>query len=56
MRHNLAAPDAFAEVMNTLNWEMLNSPDTLPVLVAGFASMAWSTALGSPLLGLPDLA
>ena len=35
---------------------MLNSPDTLQVLLSGFAVMAWSMALESILLGLFDLA
>ena len=36
-------------------WEMLNLPDTLWVLLSGFASMAWSTASESMVLDLPDL-
>ena len=35
---------------------MPNSPDTLPVLLAGFAFMAWSIASDSMVLGLSDLA
>ena len=35
---------------------MPSSPDTLWVLLTGFASMAWSTALESTLLGLPNFA
>ena len=35
--------------------EMSISPDTLQVLLIGFVSLAWSTALESVVLGLPDL-
>ena len=44
MKYNLAALDTYAEVV-----KMPSSPDT------GFARMAWSTALESMLLDLPDL-
>ena len=36
--------------------EMPSSPDTLPVLLSGFASIAWGTLSESTLLGLPNLA
>ena len=39
----------------TLDCDMLSSPDTLRVLLAGIAFMGWSTALESTLLGLPDI-
>ena len=35
---------------------MTNLPDTLQVLLAEFASMAWSKILESMILGLPDFA
>ena len=40
----------------TMNREFLNLPDTLHMLLAGFADMAWIIALESMVVGLPDLA
>ena len=39
----------------SLDCEMLSLPDTLWELLAGFASMAWSTASESTDLDIPDL-
>ena len=39
----------------TLDWEMLNLPDTLWVILAGFVLMAWSRASESMVLRLSDL-
>ena len=38
----------------TLDLEMLSSPNTLQVLITGFASIDESMALESMVLGLPD--
>ena len=57
MRHNLAALGAFTKVLKvTLDCEMLNLPDTFRMLLARFASMAWSTPSEPIVLSLPDLA
>ena len=58
MRHKLAASDAFGEVMKVMNPNelMLNSPDTLPMLLARFASMTLGMASEFIVLSLPDLA
>ena len=45
VKHNLAVADVFVEV--TLHRVMLSSPDTLQLLLTGFASMTWSTASDS---------
>ena len=37
-----------------LDYMMPNSPDTLQVLLTGFAFMGWSMTLESMVLGLPD--
>ena len=42
--------------LTTPDCKMLTLPDTLWVILTGFASMAWSMALESVVLGLPDLA
>ena len=39
----------------TWNYEMLNSPDTLRILLAGFAFITWSMASKCIVLGHPDL-
>ena len=41
---------------STLNCEMQTSPDTLWMLLDGFASTAWNMALESLVLGLPNFA
>ena len=59
LRYNLAALDAFAEVVkrnNHVGCEILSLTDTLNVLLAGFVSVAWSTASEFMVLGLPDFA
>ena len=59
VRYNLAAPEAFDEVVNvTIHiraWDT-ESSDTLSVLRSRFISMAWSAISKSMLLSLTDLA
>ena len=44
-KHNSPTSDAFAEIMKVMNHtEIPSSPDTLRVLLAGFASAALNTA------------
>ena len=38
----------------TLDCKMPNSSDTLQMILARFASLAWGTALESTVLGIPD--
>ena len=55
IKHNSSATDDFIDVWwTTTDCETSTSPDTLYVLLTGFASMAWSTVLESTVLNLPD--
>ena len=57
VRHNLAALDAFTKLvkgMDTLKYKMPSLPDTLQVLLTNVVN-AWSMAMESMLLGLPDI-
>ena len=58
LKHNSVGSCAFAELwrgLTTLDWEIPSSPDTLRVLLTGFASMAWSTASESTYWGRCNL-
>ena len=55
-KHNLAAPDDFTEVVKMMNHTLLWDADSLLILLVIFASMAWSMASESTVLGLSDLA
>ena len=53
----MSAIQQLTEVVKvTLGCEMPSSPDTLRVILARFASVIWSTASESTVLGLPKLA
>ena len=52
MKHNSTAPDALVEVMK--NHIVLQDADILRVLLVGFASITWRTALEFMALGIPE--
>ena len=38
-----------------MDWGIMNTPDTLRILITGFVSMAWGIPFEYPVLGLIDL-